>query len=108
MLTLAACKRTRDEISSFRGNRDSSPPPPTFPTVEIFESRIFDNASVFSIENLSILSRSIRIKFKASGYVQLSLEFASSIMHGRKLQPFATLETVDRYCMEIEKRIRRN
>lgn len=79
MLTLAACKRTRDEISSFRGNRDSSPPPPTFPTVEIFESRIFDNASVFSIENLSILS--IRIKFKASGYVQLSLEFASSIMH---------------------------
>lgn len=111
MLTLPACKRTRDEISSFRGNRDSSPLLLTFPT-QIFHANFRIANFPRRVENLSIFSsvvRLVREEFKASCAADtFNSRRCSSIMHGGELQPFATLETVDRYCMEIEKRIRRN
>lgn len=78
MLTLPACKRTRDEISSFRGNRDSASfdfSDPNFPCK--FSNRKFSTTRRKSFDFLvcrSISSRRIQGELRR-GYVQLSTLF---------------------------------
>lgn len=93
MLTLAACKRTRDEISSFRGNRDSSPPPPSdfsarphrgnFRITDFRQHiRAFDRKSFVSLVCRSINSRGM--KFKASYRIRSTLGVVRCVEHNAR------------------------